>query len=115
MSCSFRKAITITNAFLKRLDQSGCKPNKIWVNKGSEFYNRPTKSWLQDHDIEIHSAHTEGKSVATERFIITLINKIFKYMTSTSKNVQVDKLDDIANECKNTYQRTIKMKPVDVK
>ena len=90
MSCSFRKAITITNAFLKILDQSGCKPNKTWV-KGSYFYNRLTKSWLQDNDIEIHSAYTEGKSVATERFIITLINKVFKYMTSTSKNVLVEK------------------------
>ena len=59
--------------------------------------------------------HIEGKSVAAERFIRTLKTKIYKYMTSISKNVYIDKLDDIVNEYNNTYHRTIKMKPVDVK
>ena len=63
----------------------------------------------------MHSTHNEGKSVVAERFIRTLKNKIYKYMTSISKNVYVDKLDDIVNKYNNTYQRTIKMKPVDVK
>ena len=56
-----------------------------------------------------------GKSVVAERFIRTLKTKIYKYMTSVSKNVYIDKLDDIVNEYNNTYHRTIKMKPVDVK
>ena len=61
--------------------------------------------------------HNEGKSVVAERFITTLKTKIYKYMTSISKNVYIDKLDDIVNEYNNTYHRTIKMKlkPVDVK
>ena len=59
--------------------------------------------------------NNEGKSVVAERFIRTLKNKIYKYMTSVSKNVYIDKLDDIVNEYNNTYHRTIKMKPVDVK
>ena len=59
--------------------------------------------------------HNEGKSVVAERFIRTLKTKIYKYMTSISKNVYIDKLDDIVNECNNTYHRTIKLKPVDVK
>ena len=42
----------------------------------------------------MYSTHKEGKSVVAERFIRTLKNKIYKYMTSTSKNVYVDKLDD---------------------
>ena len=61
------------------------------------------------------SIHNEGKSVVAERFIRTLKTKIYKYVTSISKNVYIDKLDDIVNECNNTYHRTIKMKPVDVK
>ena len=61
------------------------------------------------------STHNEGKSVAAERFIRTLKNKIDKYMTSISKNVYIDKSDDIVNEYNNTYHRTIKMKPIDVK
>ena len=63
----------------------------------------------------MYSVHNEGKSVVAERFIRTLKAKIYKYVTSISKNVYIDKLDDIVNEYNNTYHRTIKMKPVDVK
>ena len=63
----------------------------------------------------MYSIHNEGKSVAAERFIRTLKNKIYKYMTLVSKNVYIDKLDDIVDEYNNKYHRTIKMKPVDVK
>ena len=73
------------------------------------------KSWLEKNDIKIYSTHNEGKSVAAERFITTLKNKIYKNMTSISKNVYIDKLDDIVNKYDNTYHRTIKMKPVDIK
>ena len=73
------------------------------------------KSWLEKNDIELHSMHNERKSVIAERFIRTLKNKIYKYMISVSKNIYIDKLDDIANKCNNTYHSTIKMKPVDIK
>ena len=63
----------------------------------------------------MYSIHNEGKPVVTERFIRTLKTKIYKYMTSISKNVYINKLDDIVNEYNNTYHKTIKMKPVDVK
>ena len=63
----------------------------------------------------MYSTHNEGKSVVAERFLRTLKNKIYKYMTSISKIVYIDKLDDIVNECNNTYHRIIKMKPIDVK
>ena len=63
----------------------------------------------------MYSIYNEGKSVVAERFIRTLKTKIYKYMTSISKNVYIDKLDDIVNEYNNTYHRTIKMKPVDIK
>ena len=63
----------------------------------------------------MHSTCNKGKSVVAERFIITLENKIYKYMTSISTNVYIDKLDDIVNKYNNTYCSTIKMKPADVK
>ena len=63
----------------------------------------------------MYSTHNEGKSVVAERFIRTLKTKIYKYMTSISKNVYINKLDDTVNEYNNIYHRTIKMKPVDVK
>ena len=63
----------------------------------------------------MYSIHNEGKSVVAERCIRTLKNKIYKNMTAISKNVYINKLDDIVNEYNNTYHRTIKMKPVYVK
>ena len=45
------------------------KPNKIWVDKGSEFYNSSFKKWLKDSDIKMYSTHNEGKSVVAETFI----------------------------------------------
>ena len=73
------------------------------------------KSWLEKNDIEMYSTHNEGTYVIAERFIRTLKNKIYKYTTSISKNVYIDKLGDIVNEWNNTYHSTIKMKPVNVK
>ena len=63
----------------------------------------------------MYSIHNEEKPVVAERCIRTLKTTIYKYMTAVSKNVYVDKLDDIVNEYNNTYYRTIKMKPIDVK
>ena len=100
-----KKAILITNAFQKILDESNCKSNKIWVDKGSEFYNTSMKSFLQNNVIEMYSIHNEGKSVIAEIY--------YKYMISISKNMYIDKLDDIVNRY-NTYS-IIKFKPADVK
>ena len=63
----------------------------------------------------MYSANNEGKSVIAERFIRALKNKIHKYKTSVSKNVYIDKLDDIVRKYNNSYHTSIKMKPVDVK
>ena len=64
----------------------------------------------------MYSTHNEGKSVVAERFIRTLKSKIYKYMTSISKNVYIIKiLDDIVDGYNNTYHTTMKMKPADVK
>ena len=76
-----KKGISIFNAFQKILKESNRKPNKVWVDKGSEF----------------------------------LKNKVYKYMTSISKNVCIDKLDDIVKKYNNTYHTSIKMKLIDVK
>ena len=82
-----KKGISIVKAFQIIFKQSNRKPNKIWVDKGSEFYNAYFKNWLRDNDIVMYSTHNEGKSVVAERFIRTLKSKIYKYMTSIPKNV----------------------------
>ena len=110
-----KKVIIIVDAFQSILKKSNRKPNKICVHKDSEFYNRSMKSWLEKNDIEMYSTHNEGKSVVADRFIRTIKSKIYKHMTSISKNVYINKVDDIVNQYNNTKHRTIKMKPIDVK
>ena len=80
------------------------------VDKGGELYNKSMKSWLLVNNIEMYSMHNKGKSVVAESFIRILKDKIYKYMTSVSKNVYIDKLDDIVNKQHNTYHRKIKLK-----
>ena len=77
-----KKGVSIVNAFQKILRDSNRKPDKIWVDKGSEFYNNFFKKWLNDNDIEMYSTNNDGKSVVAERFIRTLKTKIYKYMTA---------------------------------
>ena len=69
------KGVSIVNAFQKVLDKSGRKTNKIWVDKGSEFYNSSVKKLLKDNDIEMYLIHKEEKSVVAVRFIRTLKTK----------------------------------------
>ena len=73
------------------------------------------KSLLEKNDIEMYSTHNEGKSVVAERFIRTIKKKIYKHMTSISKKLYIDKLDDIIHKYNNKKHRTIKMKPIDDK
>ena len=63
----------------------------------------------------MYSTNNKGKSIVAERFIRIIKNKIYKYMTSISKYVYIDKLDDIVKKYNNTYHTSIKIKPVDVK
>ena len=101
-----KNGLTIVNAFQSILDSSERKPNKIWVDQGSEFYNSSFKKWLKDNDIRMYSTYNEGKSVLAERFIRTLKNKIYRHMAAVSKIVYADVLDDIIDKYNNTYHRT---------
>ena len=73
--------------------------------KGSEFYKRSMKSWLKD----------KGKFVVAERFIKTLKNRTYKYMTLVSYDAYIDKLCYILNKYNKAYHTTIKTKPIDAK
>ena len=72
------------------MKESNRKRNKIWVDKGSEFYNSSFKKWLKDSDIEMYWIYNEGKCAVAEDVIRTLQTKIYKYMTLVSKNVYID-------------------------
>ena len=109
-----KKGTSIVNAFKKIISEGQRKLNKIWVDQGSEFYNQSFKDFLKINNIEMYSTYKEGKSVVAERFIRTLENKIFKHMTTISKNVYIDVLNDIVNKYNNTAHKTIKMKAINV-
>ena len=86
----FNKVTKAFKKFLKESTRHECKskqhnPNQIRLHKGSKFYNRSMKSWPEKNYMEIHSTCNEGKYLVSERFIRTLKNKIYKYMTSVSK------------------------------
>ena len=102
------KGTSIVNAF-KKIISKARKPNRIWVDQGSKFYNNPFKDFLKINNIEMYSTYIEGKSVLAKRFIRTLKNTIFKHTTANSKNVYFDELDDVVNKYNITIHRTIKM------
>ena len=110
-----KKGVSIADAFQKILNESNRKPNKIWIDKGSEFYNNSFKKWVKDYDIEMYSVQNEGKSVVAERFMRNLKIIIYEYMTAIFKNIYIDKLDEVVSEYSNTYHTTIKMNPVMLK
>ena len=95
------KRVGIVEGF-KKILSSGGKPNKIWVDHGSEFYNNKFKGFLKENYIEMYPTFNEGKSVVAERFIKTLKNKIYKLMTYIGQNVCFNVLDDIVDKYNNT-------------
>lgn len=74
---------TVTNVFQNLLDESGRKPNKIWVDQSNDFYNRSSKSQLHENCIEMYSTHNEEISIFHQRFIRTLKKQIYMDMTAT--------------------------------
>ena len=80
-----KKGTTVVNAFQSILENSKRKPDNIWVDQGSEFYNTHFKKWLKDNNIEMYSTHNEGKSVVAERIIRTLKNKNLQTYDSNFK------------------------------
>ena len=67
----YKKGVSIVNAFQKIVDSSKGKPNKTWVDEGSEFYNNVFEKFLKDNAISMYPTYNEGKSVVAERFIRT--------------------------------------------
>ena len=80
--------LLISKNFQKILDESNCKPNKIWVDKDSKFYNRSMKLWLEKNVIEMYLTHNERKSVVAERFIRILKKNIYKHINSKIKKCE---------------------------
>ena len=107
-----KKGASIVNSFKEILSNSNTKPNKIWVDQGSEFYNKSFKDFLKINNIKMYSTYNERKSVVGERFIRTLKNKLFKNITSIQQNIHFD--IHFVDKYNNTVHKTIQMKPIEV-
>ena len=87
------------------------KPKKLWVDNGSEFYNKTFKKWLNDNNIEMYSTFNEGKAVVIERFSKTLKNKMFKYFTANGTYRYINILSSLINEYNNKKHSSTKLSP----
>ena len=84
------------------------KPEKMWIDKGKEFYNKDVKDL-----IELYSTENEEKSSVVERWIRTMKEKMWKYFTTNSTNVYINVLPDLVREYNNTRYSSIKMTPLE--
>lgn len=102
---------TITDAF--RSISKTRKPKMLWVDKGTEFYNRTFRNWLESEDIHPYSTENEGKAVVVERFNRTLKSRMWRYFSANSTSVYVDVLPELVKRYNNTKHRSIGMTPVE--
>ena len=102
---------TITESFDYIVKTSKRRPEKLWVDNGTEFYNKVFQKWLNDNDVKMYSTFNEGKAVVIERFNRTLKNKMYKYFTAKNTYKYVDVLSVLINEYNNHKHSTIKMTP----
>ena len=94
-------ASALKNIFKER------KPEKMWVDKGKEFYYKDVKD-----SVELYSTENEEKSSVVERWIRTMKEKMWQYFSANSTNVYIDVLPDLVKEYNNTGHSSIKMTPV---
>ena len=80
------------------MDNSGHKQNKIWVDQGSEFYNGSLNSRLHDNGIKMYSTGNKGKSVVAEGFIRDMRKKVYKHLTTVSKSLYIEGLDEMVGK-----------------
>ena len=107
-----KKGNTAFNAFIEIINESNCKPNKLWVDQGRKFYNKLMQEWLVNNDILMYSTYNEGKSVIAERFIKTLKSKIYKNMTTNNSKSYLPYLDKLVDQYNNTYHHSIGIKTI---
>ena len=106
-----KKGTTITIAFQTILKKYNCKPDKIGVDKGNEFYNRSMKSFMQKNNIELQSTNYEWKSVFAQKYIRTLNNKISMWLQYQKMHILINQMTVDTTK----HHQAIKIKPVDAK
>ena len=106
------KVTRLLNAFIKIVNESNRKQNKLGVDQGREFYNKLMLEWLNNNDILMYYTYNEGKSVISESFIKTLKAKIYKKMTANDRKSSLPYLNKLVDQYNNTYYHSINKKPI---
>ena len=100
---------SIADAFKEIFTKSKRKPEKLWTDKGREFYNKHVK----ELDVELYYTENEEKSSVAERWKRTMKEKMFKYFTANNTKKYTDVLDDFVERYNNTRHSSIKMTPIE--
>ncbi len=108
-----KSAATVLNAVKSLIQQSHRTPQRIWVDKGSEFYNKKFEEWVKSNDIIMYSTYGESKSVIVERFQRTLKDMFTKQFTIQNTRNWVKLLPDVLKDYNNRVHSTIGMSPVE--
>ena len=108
-----KQASTVLNAFEKIIKESKRKPYKLWVDQGTEFYNKNFEKYLTDNDISMYSTYGEHKSVVVERFNRTIKDIMWKYFTAKNTRKYIDDLPSILDIYNNNVHSKIKMTPIE--
>ena len=104
---------SVLDAFKSIIQDSKRKPQYLWVDKGSEFYNKDFKNYLKENKINMYSTFGDHKSAVIERFNRTLKNMMWKYFDANNTRNYIDVLDQLLSKYNNNVHRTIKMTPVE--
>ena len=103
-----KKAQTIVKALKEIFKESGRRPNKLWTDKGTEFFNKDVKDLVY-----LYATENEEKSSIAERWIRTMKEKVFKYFTDNNTNKYIDVLPDLVEDYNNTVHSSTKFTPVE--
>lgn len=103
-----KTGVAVASAF-EKIFREGRKPEKMWIDKGKEFYNKDVKSL----GVELYSTENEEKSCIIERWNRTMKEKMFKYFSANSTRRYIDILNDMVDRYNNTRHSSIKMTPVE--
>ncbi len=108
-----KNSATVLSAVKEVVKESGRSPEKIWVDKGTEFYNKSFKAWASSKDITIYSTFGDSKSVVVERFIRTLRDLLATKFSAAHSQAWVKMLPSIMNFYNHKYHKTIQMSPIE--
>ena len=105
-----KKGKTVFNAFTKIVNESNCKPNRLWVDQGREFDNKVMQEWLDNDKILMYSAHNVSNSVIAERFIKTWKAKVYTKMAANDGKYCHSYLNKFVDQYNNIHYHSINKK-----